>query len=412
MIKSIKDSSILNYIIVLYAFFIPLSLDLIRILAPLIIILWFVQGGVKSKIALIKKEPFFLSIGVLLLILLISLLWTDIDNIKFGIKYIKRYWYILPMFVIYTSIDKKFIPITLSAFLAGMFISELVSYGIFFEFIHIEGVPHWDPSPFMQHTLYSIFLVITAGILLNRILLSKPLLLKTIYILFFLTVTANLFINSGRTGQFLFLLVLFIVIINRYKITLKSIALITVLSLAIPYLAFTFSPNFHQRILLTYSSLSHFSYTTNIGVRIGLNIVAKDIFLADPVLGVGAGDYLSEKSKVVEEKYPDWARIKEIEHYHNQYAEFLVMAGIFGLLAYLMILITLAPDVTYTNEMKTIKMIFILSFAIASLSDAMFHLNRPLSLFALFAGLILAHYRYEQSEIKGTSNLKNHISHK
>ncbi len=398
MIKSIKDPSILNYIIVLYAFFIPLSLDMIRILAPLIIVLWFVQGGVKSKIALIKKEPFFLSIGILLLILLISLLWTDIDNIKFGIKYIKRYWYILPMFAIYTSLDKRFIPITLSAFLAGMFISELVSYGIFFEFIHIEGVHHWDPSPFMQHTLYSVFLVITVGILLNRILLTKPLLLKIIYILFFLTVTANLFINSGRTGQLLFLLVLLIVIINRYKITLKSIVLIAILALAIPYLAFTFSPNFHQRILLTYSSLSHFSYKTNIGARVGLNIIAKDIFLTNPVLGVGAGDYLSEKSKLIEEKYPDWTNIKEIVHYHNQFAEFLVIAGIFGLLAYLMILITLARTPVKDYEMKTIKIIFILVFTIASLSDAMFHLNRSLSLFAIFAGLILAQSRYEKQE--------------
>ena len=126
MIKSIKGSNILNYIIVLYAFFIPLSLDLIRILAPLIIVLWFLEGGVKSKIALLKKEPFFLSIGILLFILLLSLLWTDIDNIKFGIKYITRYWYLLPMFAIYTSIEKKFIPISLSAFLAGMFIGELV----------------------------------------------------------------------------------------------------------------------------------------------------------------------------------------------------------------------------------------------------------------------------------------------
>jgi len=218
MIKSIKDSNILNYIIVLYAFFIPLSLDMIRIFAPLIIILWFVQGEVKSKIALIKKESFFLSIGVLLFILLLSLLWTDIDNIKFGIKYITRYWYLLPMFAIYTSIDKKFIPITLSAFLAGMFIGELVSYSIFFEFIHIEGINHKDPSPFMHHTLYSVFLVFTAGILLNRMITSESIKHNIIYGIFFTTITANLFINSGRTGQFLFLFVLVSVLLGHYKI--------------------------------------------------------------------------------------------------------------------------------------------------------------------------------------------------
>jgi len=210
-----KSDIILNNLILLYAFFIPLSLDLIRILAPLIIIFWFLEGGVKSKIALIKKEPFFLSIGIFLLILLISLLWTDTDNIKFGIKYITRYWYILPMFAIYASIDKKFIHIALSAFLAGMLIGELVSYSIFFEFIHIEGTTHKDPSPFMHHTIYSVFLVFSAGILLNRIITSEFIKHKIIYGMFFTTITANLFINSGRIGQFLFLFVLASVLIGH-----------------------------------------------------------------------------------------------------------------------------------------------------------------------------------------------------
>jgi len=305
MIKSIKDSNILNYIIVLYAFFIPLSLDMIRIFAPLIIILWFVQGEVKSKIALIKKESFFLSIGVLLFILLLSLLWTDIDNIKFGIKYITRYWYLLPMFAIYTSIDKKFIPITLSAFLAGMFIGELVSYSIFFEFIHIEGINHKDPSPFMHHTLYSVFLVFTAGILLNRMITSESIKHNIIYGIFFTTITANLFINSGRTGQFLFLFVLVSVLLGHYKITARSLFITLSLLLVIPYLAFTFSPNFKTRMIQTYNNVNTISYSTPIGSRIGLNIVAKDIFFENPIIGVGVGDRLSKKDEMIQEKYQD-----------------------------------------------------------------------------------------------------------
>ena len=412
MIKSIKDSNILNYIIVLYAFFIPLSLDLIRILAPLIIVLWFVEGGVKSKIALIKKEPFFLSIGILLLILLISLLWTDIDNIKFGIKYITRYWYLLPMFAIYTSIDKKFIPIALSAFLAGMFIGELISYSIFFEFIHIEGTSHIDPSPFMHHTLYSVFLVFTAGILLNRMITSKSIKHNIIYGVFFTTITANLFINTGRTGQFLFLFVLTSVLIGHYKITVRSLFITLSLLLVIPYLAFTFSPNFKTRMVLTYNSLNTISYATAIGSRIGLNIVAKDIFFENPIIGVGVGDYLSKKDEMIQQRYPDRKYVKGLVHYHNQYAEFAVIAGIFGLLSYIFIFISLIKTKIIDKRMNAIKYILVSTIAIASLSDAMFHLNRPLSLFALFTGLILAYYRYEQSEIKDTSNLKNHISHK
>ncbi len=398
MNKSIKDSDILNYIIVLYAFFIPLSLDLIRILAPLIIILWFVQGDVKSKIALIKKESFFLSIGILLFILMCSLLWTDIDNIKFGIKYITRYWYILPMFAIYTSIGKKFIPIALSAFLAGMFVGELVSYSVFFEFIHIEGTTHKDPSPFMHHTLYSVFLVFTAGILLNRMITSGSLKHNIIYGIFFTTITANLFINSGRTGQFLFLFVLASVLIGHYKITVKSLFVTLSLLLVIPYLAFTFSPNFKTRMIQTYHNVNTLSYATAIGSRIGLNIVAKDIFFENPMIGVGVGDYLSKKDEMVQQKYPDRKYVKELVHYHNQYAEFAVIAGVFGLLSYIFILLSLIGTKITDSRMNTIKYILVSTVAFASLSDAMFHLNRPLSLFALFAGLILARYRYEKQE--------------
>lgn len=402
MISNIKPYNILNYSIILYAFFIPLSLDLIRILAPLIIILWFVLGDVKSKIALIKKKPFFLSIGILLIILILSLLWTDIENIKLGIKYIKRFWYLLPMFVIYTSIDKKFIPITLSAFLTGMFVSELVSFAVFFELIQLKGIHHLNPSPFMQYTLYSVFLVLTAGIVLHRMITSESIKFKMIYGIFFSATTFTLFITKGRTGQLLFLLVLIFVLIGHYKVTLKSLFLTLSLLLVIPYLAFTYNTMFKQNMIHTYNNVTNLSPETSIGVRMALNIVAKDIFLENPIMGVGAGDYLTKKNEILSQRYPDKIRAKELVHYHNQYSEFTVIAGVLGLLSYIFIFISLMKTKITDRRIRTVKYIFVLTIALSSFIDAMFHLNQPLSLFALFAGLILAQSRYEQDSVKPT----------
>ncbi len=398
MTQALKDPKIINYVILLYAFSIPLSLELIRALAIAIIILWVMQPDFKSKAASIKQNRFFISIGILLLILSVSLLWTDGDNIKFGVKYITRYWYILPMFAIYTSMDKKYIPLALSAFLAGMLVSELVSYGIFFNLIHIKGIADTDPSPFMHHTLYSVFLVFTMGILLNQMITSGSLKHNIVYGIFFTTITANLFINSGRTGQFLFLFILVLILFRQYKLNLKSLVLSLTLLIAIPSLAFLFSPNFKTRMIETYHTVNTISYTTSIGSRIGLNIAAKDIFLQHPLLGVGVGDYLSEKDKIVEQNYPERTYVKELVHYHNQFAEFAVIAGILGLFSYLSIFISLIKTPIKYSRMDTIKYILVSSIAIASLSDAMFHLNRPLSLFALFAGLLLAQYRHEQTD--------------
>lgn len=394
-----ENSKIINYLIILYALMIPLSLDILRATSILMIIFWIREGRFTEKFSDLKKQPLFISLFLLICLLVLSLLWTDYANLRTGIKYITRYWYLIPMLIIYTSIEKKNIPIVLSAFLLGMFISELVSYGIFFEIIHWNGLSTKDPTPFMHHTLYSIFLVLTAGILLNKLFTSISLSHKVGYLLFFITVTSNLFINSGRTGQFLFFLVLIAVIINHYKINLKSIVLIIILSFLIPYLAFTFSPNFHQRMLQSYNSLSNLSYNnSSIGIRIGLVVVSKDIFLEHPIVGVGVGDYLIEKAKTVQTKYPESEMITKQVHYHNQYIEFLVIAGILGLFSYLLIFITFGRTLIKESEIKTIKIIFILTFTVASLADATFHLNRSMSLFALFAGLIVAKNRSEREE--------------
>ncbi len=393
---SIENTKIINYLIILYALVIPLSLDILRATAILMIIFWIREKEFSKKFIYIKKQPLFIAFFFLIFILLVSLLWTDYENLLIGVKYITRYWYLLPMFVISTSIDKKFIPITLSAFLTGMLISELVSYCIFFELITIEGLSHKDPSPFMQHTLYSVFLAFSAGILLNRMLTSEYAKHKILYMVFFTTITANLFINSGRTGHFLFLFVLVSVLVGHYKITLKSVVFTLSLLLVLPYLAFTFSPNFKERTLLTYDDIKNLSYSSSFGARIGLDIVAKDIFLENPITGVGAGDYLSKKDEIVQQKYPDRKRVKNMVHYHNQFAEFTVIAGIFGLLSYIFIFISLIRTKITNIRINTIKYILVSSIVIASLSDAMFHLNQPLSLFALFAGLIVAQNRYER----------------
>jgi len=396
--KNILQRISLNYLFILYAFFIPLSLDLLRACAILITIVWIGQSKFHHTFHAIGSNHFFQAFGLLLSILLFSLLWTDPAHLLFGIKYITRYWYLLPMFAIYTSIDRRFISFSLSAFLSGMFLSEIISYGIFFELLHFGHIHKGDPSPFMHHTLYSVFLVLTAGILLNRIFTSASLRHKIVYALFFTTVTSNLFLNSGRTGQFLFGFILLLVSIQYYKLTIKSLFLTFSFLCITLYLAFSLSPNYKSRMLQTYDSLQTISYDTPIGSRIGLNIVAKDIFLEHPLLGVGVGDYLSEKAKMITKKYPDREYVKSLAHYHNQYAEFTVIAGLFGLFSYLLLLASLFNIPIKDRRLHTVKLILVSTIAIASLSDAIFHLNRPLSLFALFAGLLLAQSRYEEYE--------------
>jgi O-antigen ligase len=253
----------------------------------------------------------------------------------------------------------------------------------------------------MQYTLYSVFLVLTTGIALNRMLTSESIKFKIIYGILFITTTVNLFINPGRTGQFIFIFILASVLIGHYKATLKSLLFTLSLLFIIPYLAFTYNPIFKLRMTHAYNnSVNNHSSETSVGVRIALNIIAKDIFLENPIIGVGVGDYLIKKNEILSQKYPNKIRAKELVHYHNQYSEFAVIAGLFGLLSYIFILISLIKTKITDQRIYTTKYILVITIALSSFTDAIFHLNQPLSLFALFAGLIVAQSRYERKEIK------------
>ncbi len=403
-----KSNIILNDLLLLYAFFTPISMEMGKHFLNLMLIFWLMDKDILSKLKKMINNRVIQSILLFLLLLILSLLWTDPENIKTGTRYLKYYSYLLPLFIIYTSVRKEYIHYIISAFLMSMVLSEVISYGIFFDLINATMIPFtradatsMNPSAFLHHTTYSMFLVVTAGILLDRFFLSQEIKYKLIYGLFFIMVTTNLFVNAGRTGQVAYFVTILIVILLHYKVSIKMFFTTSVLFVSIVFLAFTFSPVFKQRLDQTINSLSQLdNYCTSLGSRIGMGIVAVNIAKEHPLTGVGIGNYRQAKSDMIDARYPTMKCLKPLVHYHNQYLEFLVIMGIFGLAVYLSIYLFLVRTPIKDEEIRSIKYIVITTIMISSLTDAMFHLRSPLSLFALFAGIILAQSYFEAKESK------------
>ena len=164
----IDYNKFINYFIVLYSFCLPISKAGTTFSAICLILLWFIESNFKVKISLIKSNKFMIVLGTFLLLSFLSIFWSS--DTSFAVDYVRKYWHFLIIPIIYTSLDRSYIKHVFSAFLLGMFISEIVSYGIFFEFWTKEGVSPNDPSPFMDHTNYSIYLAFTVFILMHRIL--------------------------------------------------------------------------------------------------------------------------------------------------------------------------------------------------------------------------------------------------
>lgn len=327
-----------------------------------LVLTWLLEAKWKEKWEMIKTQPVFKAMLIYFIFAVLSLLWTE--NIPSGLHYIKQYYifFLLPIF--YTSIDRSYTPKLLSVFLVAMIISEIVSYLIYFDLIPFKLNPTWspsDPSPFMMHSIYSIFLVFSIFLMLTRLAYeNRTQLQSTIYVLFIITMCLNLFFNSGRAGQFSFFLILIIFIYLHYRLHwIKTVTLGLFLSIIIFSIAFFISPNFQNRSVETYDSLS---YTINnkeanssdsAGQRFMMWQVASKIIEKNPIFVVGIGDERDSYSRTLVSDFLTFPSfLSGFTDLHNTYLKIFVSTGIIGLTLFLYVFFTFYTQLDSSKESK------------------------------------------------------------
>lgn len=352
------------------AFIIPLSIAGYNLILAALVLTWILEAKWKEKWKIIKAQPVFKAMLIYFIFAVLSLLWTE--NIPSGLHYVKQYYIFFLLPILYTSIDRSRIPEFFSAFLAAMIISEIFSYLIYFDLMPFKLKSSWsslDPSPFMMHTMYSLFLILAIFIMLLRLAYKKEnLLQKIFYSLFIITMTLNLFINSGRTGQFAFLLALLVFVYLYYQIHwLKSIIIAFFTGGLIFLIAYTVSPNFKNR---TDETLNSIKYTwdrgealdDSLGLRFMMWQVASDIIVQHPIIGTGIGDERDSYMHTLTYKFPNHVQhIDRFTDLHNTYLKVLVSTGIIGLLLYLSIFYYMLRELDKSKELYPIGGVLIVT---------------------------------------------------
>ncbi|MDQ7086184.1 MAG: O-antigen ligase family protein [Sulfurovum sp.] len=333
-------TSYINFIVIMYAFILPISRAGIVFFSLLLILLWLFEAGFQAKYRLLSQNKVILALLGFLLFNILSLLWSN--NVGDAYHYIVKYWYFLPMIVLFTSVQKASIPKILSAFIAGMFVSEMLSYGVFFEVWEFKHATAENPSPFMHHIEYSIFLAFTALIILGRIFNHKEVKYQLLYSLFFMSIIGNLFLTAGRTGQIAFLVGIFVLAFISFQNKFKAFVVFVLLSSFISFIAFNFSSTFHQRILAAKTNILHAiedqKYCSSLGARIGACIVVGDMILSDPLLGVGIIDNMEVFHAKIDKDYPQMQCLHlSFMHLHNQFWQITTQLGLVGLFLFLML---------------------------------------------------------------------------
>ncbi len=407
MLKNFKIVDYINYLILIYAAVLSFPVQIKRIIVIAMILLWLSDRGTyKFKVGDPKNLKIFITFIAFILFMLSSYLWSDAGFVEV-LNHIKRYWYFIPIYIIYKYIKKEYILYAINSFLLGMLVSETLSYGNFFGIwkIGLHMASTKDPSVFIQHTLYGIFLSICSIILFANILYTKEFRVRLFYGLFFISATTNLMINSGRTGYIVFFIVFFIIISYINKLNIKIVILTFFAILLTIFMAYKFSSNFHTRVNLVKNDITQIvknkNYNTSVGARIGLAIIAKDIFVNHPILGAGAANNLNLKKEYIKkQKLKNFELVERLVHFHNSFLEILTQFGLVGLSIFIYLLYLVSQIKVKDKIMNIIKIATISVFVLGSLADMLFYLNATMSLFALMIGLVLAQNRYENLALK------------
>lgn len=400
LFKSINTTQLFYYSSLLFAFTLPLSRAAVSFFVLWFVVLFIVQNDYRNTWNQLKNSRAFQAMGLFIAFIFLSALWSSDTHETLKQMRLYSYWIVIPILAV--NLKKEWLPNIITAFLGGMFISEILAYGIYFELWSINGRTPDYPTPFMTHIHYSVFLATTAVILFSRLLSQRyTWRSKLPMLIFFLTSTGNLMISTGRTGQLAFLVAMGIAVILHYRLTLKSLLIFGVFSSILFIGAYNTIDLFKQRFDMGISDiqkLQNNNFESSWGQRVVYWFVTIDILKNDPLLGVGIGDYKEAAISVLTENVHNLPAstitiCKGMSHYHNQYLMILAQVGIIGFSLMLWLLVELFLLKIEDSELREFAILGMSVFTVASIAEPLWMLQFPIVLFVFIVAISLAAQR-------------------
>lgn len=384
------------YSALLFAFTLPLSRAAISFFILWFVVLFLARRDYRTSWEIIKRSRALQAMGLFIAFMFASLLWSGDTHEALNQIRLYSYWIIIP--ILATTLKKEWLPNILTAFLAGMFISEIVAYGIYFEWwTYKKSTPEY-PSPFMFHIHYSIFLATTSILLLSRLLSDRYTWQSRVpMFLFFLTSTGNLMLSTGRTGQLALLVAMGVAVIIHYRLTIKSFFIFVTLGIILFVGAYTTLDLFQKRADMGISDVRQFqegNFDTSWGLRAAFWVVTYDIVCEHPLIGIGIGDYKSAAAQALTKNNhnftPETIQFCSTSHYHNQYLMILAQTGIIGFALMLWMLIELFRLKIADREIKEFSVLGLTVFIVACIAEPLWILQFPIILFVFVVSVSLA----------------------
>tara|TARA_B100000795_G_scaffold129265_1_gene96346 strand:- start:5830 stop:7029 length:1200 start_codon:yes stop_codon:yes gene_type:complete len=374
MVKNIDLNKVYQWLLIILAFLLPLTVFGANLIIVIICVLWIFSGNYKTKFNQIIDNKFVLASLLFFCLHVIGLLWTE--DIAWGLHIVHKMWYFLLLIpVLFTIVRKDYIALYISSFLLAITVTEVVSYLVWFEFInHVGNASVRNPTPFMSHVSYNPILAFATYIVLHELCFNKKMsnLLFTFYSFFAISMTINMFITGGRAGQvgfFVMLAILIFQVLDKQRV--KSLIVILIVIPGIFITAYQSSSLFQARVNMALGEISRLSekHPGSVGVRVNFAINSWHVFKKNPLIGVGTGDFPVEYNKINQIYSPAFPRTSNP---HNMYTLIMVQLGLVGIFSMLLIFYY-QIKISYNSSNKLIRDVGVtlpIMFLIMMLSDS------------------------------------------
>ncbi len=384
-----KINLYLNHLLVVYMFLVPIAPNeyAVDFIFSLMFLLIAIRGNFLKYLKISLSHPIT---RASLLMMSVFYIWMYGNSDTFWAEHMvfKYNHYFMYPFFFFLFLDYRFFERLLTGLISGVMLSEILSYLMQFHIIpwgiikevHMpwaeDGVLNkivfyraWtnEPNPFLEHSLYSVLIATTASILLYRFLADKKIeISKYINLLFFTTVSFNLFFTGGRTGYILyFMLISYLIYFSiKTKLVTKKYIFTTIsVPIIIAMTMYLNGGKFKERIdhsLNVIHKIKNNTYDnkSSLGTRYELQKAGLQLIKENPFFGVGTADQLSELRNNPDNKNNPIQGLLDV---HNQYIDILMQFGIIGFLVYLNFIYTVIKFKPIDKNRNTIKNITLIA---------------------------------------------------
>jgi len=386
---------------ILLIFVIPFSTALTTVFSLLIFFIWLLSGQLIPSLILLKRNPTALFAFALFIDLGVATIYSSAPSHEawYGLK---KYYELILLVTLFSFLyQEKLHRWALYAWILSLMITLFCSYAIYFDVLSAPTSAHASSSLKMRIT-HSLFIALFSFYCAHQILDQQATIGRIGWIILFLLSTVNLFFMiDGRTGQLIYVLLIFLLGYQRLSQFKAMILMGLNILFVILFVNFGHGSQRIQDGLRNSQSYlqGHTETQTSVGQRLTFWKHALTLIAEKPILGHGTGSFASQYARV--------ATAGEIRT-GNAHSEFLmlgVQTGFLGLSLFIGFLVAYyRQQIQLIDKQRWFAQGVLLALIVNSLINSTILDHSEGHWFACLIALTLAPLNYTQFEPETTKS--------